>query len=164
MFSRIETIAEKKMAGKPASMSLIQNSTGSLWAGFMPKLKEIKNRVSSGLYSLQVYPDDYFRNFNPAASFTKWALTEVSSCDELPEGISSFLLPAGNYAVFIHKGDSTRFPQTLQLIFNEWLPVSGYLLDNRPHFELLGERYKNNDPESEEEVWIPIRQNPDTNE
>jgi AraC family transcriptional regulator len=29
-------------------------------------------------------------------------------------------------------------------------------LDDRPHFEVLGEKYKNNDPTSEKEIWIPI--------
>lgn len=38
-----------------------------------------------------------------------------------------------------------------------WLPASDYNLDNRPHFEVLGEKYKNNDPTSEEEIWIPIK-------
>jgi AraC family transcriptional regulator len=42
-------------------------------------------------------------------------------------------------------------------IFTRWLPASGYQLDNRPHFEILGDKYKNNDPESEEEIWIPVR-------
>jgi len=30
-------------------------------------------------------------------------------------------------------------------------------LDDRPHFEVLGDKYKNADPDSEEEIWIPIR-------
>jgi AraC family transcriptional regulator len=29
-------------------------------------------------------------------------------------------------------------------------------VDDRPHFEILGIRYRNNDPNSEEEIWIPI--------
>ncbi len=37
------------------------------------------------------------------------------------------------------------------------LPNSEYELENRPHFEVLGEKYKNNDPNSEEEIWIPIK-------
>ena len=32
-----------------------------------------------------------------------------------------------------------------------------YTLDDRPHFEILGEKYKNQDPDSEEELWIPIK-------
>jgi AraC family transcriptional regulator len=30
----------------------------------------------------------------------------------------------------------------------------------RPHMELLGEKYRNNDPHSEEEIWIPIEPKP----
>ncbi|MCB0855813.1 MAG: GyrI-like domain-containing protein, partial [Bacteroidetes bacterium] len=44
-----------------------------------------------------------------------------------------------------------------QYIFFECLPKSDYLLDNRPHFEVLGEKAKLNDPNSEEEIWVPIR-------
>jgi AraC family transcriptional regulator len=43
-----------------------------------------------------------------------------------------------------------------QHIFSEWLPNSDYRLADRAHFEVLGEKYKNNDPSSEEEIWIPI--------
>jgi AraC family transcriptional regulator len=34
---------------------------------------------------------------------------------------------------------------------------SAYDLDNRPHFEILGEKYKNESPDSEEELWIPVK-------
>jgi AraC family transcriptional regulator len=37
------------------------------------------------------------------------------------------------------------------------LPASEYVVDNRPHFEILGAQYKNNEPDSEEEIWIPIQ-------
>lgn len=32
-------------------------------------------------------------------------------------------------------------------------------MDDRAHFEVLGERYKNNDLSSEKEIWIPIKEN-----
>jgi len=38
------------------------------------------------------------------------------------------------------------------------VPSSDYELDNRPQFEILGQKYKNNDPSSEEEIWIPVKQ------
>lgn len=47
---------------------------------------------------------------------------------------------------------------TFGYIFGTWLPNSGYIMDDRPHFEILGAKYKNNDPESEEEIWIPIKE------
>ncbi|MFZ1515671.1 MAG: GyrI-like domain-containing protein, partial [Saprospiraceae bacterium] len=65
-------------------------------------------------------------------------------------------IPGGLYAVFYYKGLSTD-TAIFEYIFNTWLPNSEYGLDDRPHFEILGERYKNNDADSEEEIWIPIK-------
>ena len=53
----------------------------------------------------------------------------------------------------------SRVSKTFQYIFGTWMPDSGYKWDNRPQFEILGEKYKNNDPSSEEEIWIPIKPN-----
>jgi AraC family transcriptional regulator len=39
----------------------------------------------------------------------------------------------------------------------DWLPDSGFELDNRPHFAVMGEKYKRDDDASEEEIWIPVR-------
>jgi AraC family transcriptional regulator len=30
------------------------------------------------------------------------------------------------------------------------------VLDNRPHFEILGEKYKQGSTDAEEEIWIPV--------
>jgi AraC family transcriptional regulator len=71
--------------------------------------------------------------------------------------MQSFLLPGGLYAVFHYKGLPSEGAKTFQYIFGTWLPGSEYALDNRPHFEVLGERYNNNSPDSEEEIWIPVK-------
>ncbi len=147
-------IEEKKLAGKKMTMSLLENKTGELWKSFMLFRKEIKNNIGNNLYSMQVYDPFYFKNFNPATTFEKWATIEVSDFDNLPENFETFKLPAGLYAVFHHKGMSVEIFKT---IFTEWLPGSEFMLDNRPHFEILGEKYKNGDPDSEEEIWIPIK-------
>jgi len=122
----------------------------------MPRRKEIQNSIGPELYSLQVYGPSYFANFNPAMEFEKWAATQVSGFDLVPDGMETFTVAGGLYAVFIHKGSSTD-DSTFRYIFTNWLPQSDYLLDDRPHFEVLGEKYKNEDPNSEEEVWIPIK-------
>jgi AraC family transcriptional regulator len=88
--------------------------------------------------------------------FDKWATVEVSNFSYLPDEMESFVLDEGLYAVFNYKGLNTD-NRIFIYIFTEWLPDSNYLLDNRPHFEILGDKYKNNDPESEEEIWIPVQ-------
>ncbi len=158
MEPRIETLEEKKLIGKHLSMTYSNNRTFELWRSFMPRRKEIKNTVSTELISMQVYdPSFNFQNFDLNKSFEKWAAIEVRSFSEIPEGMEKFILPKGLYAVFIHKGAASTGAKTFQYIFGTWLPNSGYSLDNRPHFEILGEKYKNEDPDSEEEIWIPIK-------
>ncbi len=156
MSPRIEHLTEKKLVGQYLSMSLSQNKTGQLWGQFAPRIREIENRVSADKISLQVYPPSYFRNFKPGNEFVRWAAIEVKTLDKIPDGMCPLVLSAGLYAVFDYKGSSTD-NSIFQYIFSTWIPQSEYQLDDRPHFEVLGPNYRNNDPESEEEIWIPIR-------
>ncbi len=158
MNPEIKTLPEKKLIGKHVKMSLAENKTFELWKNFMPRRKEIKNNLTTELFSMQVYDASYnFKDFNLAATFEKWAAVEVSDFDTVPADMESYTLSSGLYAVFIYKGLASEGAGMFQYIFGTWLPASDYVLDNRPHFELLGEKYKNNDPDSEEEIWIPIK-------
>jgi AraC family transcriptional regulator len=67
-------------------------------------------------------------------------------------------IPEGLYAVFHYKGDQKNAADFFRKIYTEWLPNSGYVLDHRPQFEILGGKYKTNDPNSEEEIWIPVKE------
>ena len=155
MIPRIETLTEKKLIGKRLTMSLSTDKTFELWKSFMSRKKEITNSTNSDLYSLKVYNPLYFIDFNLQAAFEKWAAVEVASFSSIPFEMDPFNLKGGLYAVFTHQGSSLDH-STFQYIFNSWLPNSNYILDERPHFEILGEKYKNEDITSEEEIWIPI--------
>jgi AraC family transcriptional regulator len=154
---RIEILPEKKFVGKRIKMSFSNNQTHELWKSFMPSRREIKNNIGSDLYSVEVYEPLYFKNFNPEKEFDKWAVVEVTDFETVPEDMETLISPRGLYAVFLHKGAASKGPETYQYIFGTWLPASDFLLDNRPHFAVMGEKYKNDDPDSEEEVWIPVK-------
>lgn len=153
----IQTISPKKLIGLRLTMSFAHNRTADLWRSFMPRRKEIANTVGTDLYSLQVYKEDFFENFNPTAEFEKWALIEVSDFDTVPEGMETFVLSGGLHAVFHYKGNPANGAEVFRYILQDWLPQSDYQLDNRPHFEVLGEKYKNGSDDSEEEIWIPVK-------
>lgn len=157
MQPRIENLKEKKLVGKHLTMSIANNRTTELWKNFMSKRKEIIHSLSNDLISMQIYSSSYFQAFLPTNKFEKWAVVEVSNFENIPDNMETFTLKAGLYAVFEYKGFSGD-PSIFQYIFETWLPLSEYVLDDRPHFELLGEKYKNNDPNSEEEIWIPVKQ------
>ncbi|MEM1258055.1 MAG: GyrI-like domain-containing protein [Bacteroidota bacterium] len=157
MQPRIEVLPPKKLIGISLTMSLAHNLTGQLWRQFGPRIRDVQNRIWEDKISLQIYPPNYYANFSPATEFKKWALVEVHSFEHIPDGLQPFELEGGLYAVFDHKGSSND-SSIFQYIFSEWLPNSKYVVDDRPHFEVLGANYKNNDPNSEEEIWIPVRE------
>jgi AraC family transcriptional regulator len=157
MLPRIEILTEKKFIGRRLLMSFANNKTFELWRSFMQRRKEIRNSIGIELYSLEVYTHGFFNNFNPNTEFEKWAAVEVTDFDFIPEGMETLIVPGGLYAVFIHKGPASEGPRTYNYIFTEWLPNSEYLLDNLPHFAVMGEKYKQDEAGSEEEIWVPVK-------
>ncbi|MBP6523581.1 MAG: GyrI-like domain-containing protein [Saprospiraceae bacterium] len=154
--AKIEIIEEKKLIGNHQTLSISQYNIMPLWQGFGQRRKEIKNIVSNDLISMSVYKSGYFSNFSPTNSFEKWATVEVFDFDKVPSGMDTFILPKGLYAIFHYKGLNTDH-RIFEYIFKTWLPKSKYQLDDRPHFEVLGSKYKNNDPDSEEDIFVPIK-------
>lgn len=157
MEPRIEILREKKLIGNCLTMTFAANRTYELWSGFMPRRKEIR-AVNSDLISMQVYYRSFdFLHFDLNRPFEKWAAIEVADFSSVPEGMKTFILPEGLYAVFLHKGPASEGPATFGFIFGNWIPNSKYEVDDRPHFEILGSKYKHESPDSEEEIWIPVR-------
>ncbi len=157
MIPRIETINEKKLVGKRMTMCYADYRIGELWGSFMPRRKEITNTLTNDLISLVVYAPNHFIDFKPTNQFERWATVEVENFNNVPDELETYNLSSGLYAVFNYKGMSSGAAAFFQYIYSEWVPNSEYILDDRAHFEVLGEKYKNKDPSSEEEIWIPIK-------
>ncbi len=151
---RIEELSSIQLVGISRKMSYANDTTANLWGTFMPRRKEIKNCIANTFYSLQIYPTDFFQSFDIHKEFTKWAGLAVQDESDIPENMNVLTIPPGKYAVFTHVGPDTS---VFQQIYGVWIPNSEYTLDDRPHFELLGEDYKKGDPNSKEEIWIPIK-------
>lgn len=138
-------------------MSLVEDSTFDLWHGFMTNKKQISHQVGNDLYNLHVYSEHVtFFNFTENTVFTKWACVEVSNMDTVPEGMDVLMFEGGMYLVEEHNGPSFEVQKTYDRIFKEIIPFSNFSVDQRPHFEVLGEHYLGRDPNSKEDIWIPI--------
>ena len=156
MQPRIETINDKKLIGQRLKMSFADYRISELWGRFGSKRKEVTNILNDDLISLVVYQPTHFIDFKPTNEFERWATVEVANYNYVPPEMETFDLQGGLYAIFNYKGLNTD-NSIFQYILGTWLPNSDFKLDNRPHFEILGEKYRNNDPESEEEIYIPIK-------
>ncbi|SFW17202.1 AraC family transcriptional regulator [Sinomicrobium oceani] len=158
MTPKIKELQETKLIGKKVSMSFTENKTGELWRDFIPKRREIKNNINTSLYSVEVYSDaGFFEKFDPNKIFEKWAAVEVSDHITIPFEMEKLIIPGGLYAVFPYRGKGSGASEAYKFIYGTWIPGSVYTLDNRPHFALMGAKYRTEHPDSEEELWIPVR-------
>lgn len=121
----------------------------------MPEKYKIKNVATNELIAMQLFPNNI--NNEGADEYTIWATVEVHDFENIPNGILSYAIPSGDYAVFTLKGMNIQ--GLYEKIMTEWLPKSGYTIDDRPHFQIMGENYKNGSPDSEEDIYIPIKPN-----
>ena len=152
-------ISEKKLVGMRIKTSLFDNKIPELWQKFMPRMNEIQNDKNTGCYELHPYDLDFKpENFSEKMKFEKWAIVEVSNFDNVPEGMETHILKAGQYAVFIHKGLMSKVQMSFDYVYGTWLPNSEFELDTRDDFERYGEKYFcPENSESETEIWIPIK-------
>jgi AraC family transcriptional regulator len=154
----ILNVAPKLLIGHSRIMSFANDQTLALWQGFGPVVKNIQHRADSNRISMTIYPASHpFTNPDPHMDFEKWAAVEVSSLHNQPPGMQTHKLDGGLYAMFIHKGPASAFPQLLDYIFGTWFPASGYAPDQREYFEVMGPNYHPADAAATEEIYIPIR-------
>jgi AraC family transcriptional regulator len=126
-----------------------------LWDVFLPVEEKIKNRIHPDTGYGVCYPVEEPGSNN---AFEYIAAVEVSSLDEIPQGMVGRTIPAQHYAVFSHKGSVDNIPQTYQAIYAVWQPKSGYELVKAPDFEYYDERFNPDKPEASElDIYIPVK-------
>ena len=149
-----------KLVGIGERMSLVKDSTVRLWRTLMPRRNEIVNRVTSSYISMRVYSKPGMpanEMFAPDTEFDKWSAVEVADHGSIPEGMHAYSLAGGMYAIFVHTGLASKFPDTMRYIFDTWLPQSGYMLGDREQFEVIPEGWSPSDEQAREDIFLPIR-------
>jgi AraC family transcriptional regulator len=126
-----------RLAALEQTMSFRNNLTPELWTRFSMICRRFPDCFSGVRYSVASYPPDFFSAFHQDRAFNKWAAAALT-INVMPTAELSWLeIPAGRYAVFEYHGPAADAAPFFKVIFNEWLPQSGYRLDSRPHFERM---------------------------
>ncbi|MDN3493107.1 GyrI-like domain-containing protein [Winogradskyella bathintestinalis] len=153
MNPEIKQCSEKKLIGISSSINKNEHhKIAQLWKQFMTRMRAIIDTDYKEKIAIQVFPKH--TNAQNISEYTIWASMDVSNFDAIPKEFELFTIPEGKYAVFIHRGMNAS--ETYQKIMTEWLPNSGYEIDNRPHYQVMGEKYKNGSPDSVEDFYVPI--------
>ena len=154
---KIIELPPTELTGLRIKTSTAKNETRSLWERFQKMLITAKVSPEIEKYSVQVFDaDTTISNMNPHTEFEKWAAVASKHFSEVPKAMETISI-SGKYAVFMHKGLPSDFPKTAAFIFGEWMPKSGFRVDQRPHFEIMPVGYSPFDSTAEEEIWVPIK-------
>ena len=147
-----------KLIGVSETTSLSGAGTPALWRSFGPRIQEIDRRADDWRYALRIYPADLsLANLTPDTRYTEWAAVAVKDDAEVPAGLDTLHLTGGLYARCLHRGLPGEIGDTVNYLFGQWLPTSGYDVDNsRPHFERMAPDYRPDDPEAQEEMYVPL--------
>jgi AraC family transcriptional regulator len=126
-----------------------------LWNDYMKRRGTIENRVSPTEYGVVICLGEKDHKSHPD-EMLYIAGTAVTGAKHIPEGMVHARVPAGEYAVFTHKGPVENITHTVNFIYASWLPKSGRKLRNAPHLEVYDQRFKLGQPDSELEVCVPL--------
>ncbi len=122
----------------------------ALWQQFAPHINATEQQVGEVCYGLIHGNDD--EGFEYMAAF------DVSSADGLPEGFTTYTIPAQQYAVFPHDGHVSELHKTIDYIFHEWVPKSGLELTGQPDFyERYGPAFDPIAGRGDLDLWVPIK-------
>jgi len=124
-----------------------------LWKNFAPYIDNIPCQVGQAAYGLCVKSSG-----SSNANFYYMAGCEVSEFVNLPAELSPFIVSAHKYAVFSHDTHVSKIRETIDYIFDTWLPESGKQHNAQAiqFFERYAEDFDPNVGIGRTEIWLPI--------
>jgi AraC family transcriptional regulator len=128
---------------------------GPLWERFIPRATEIRRRAGEEMYGV-IYARPKAQRAHPDELMYLSGVA-VSDVGELPDGMVSRTIPAGTFAVFVHRGPIQGIRETVREIYRDWLPQSSYEHAEIADVELYDHRFCLDSPDSEMEYWISVK-------
>jgi AraC family transcriptional regulator len=123
----------------------------SQWQRFHQVAEDIPHRIGKVAYGVCCNGDD-------AGNFDYIAGVEVADFSDLPRPFFRVRIPEQRYAVFTHREHISTIRRTINTVWNQWLPASGFKLADAPNFERYDENFDPVTGNGGFEIWIPVRE------
>lgn len=121
------------------------------WKRFHARLGEVEGRVDPAEFGL-VYAAD---GAGPGFEYVTGVMVDEAAA--LPDGFVERRPPVRDFAVFTHRGPVSALASTLNAIFGEWLPGSGYRVGGDPQCtEVYGPDFDPKTLTGDIDVYIPV--------
>jgi len=124
-----------------------------LWKKFAPYIGHISHQLGAIAYGLCVHSSE-----SSNGHFYYMAGCEVSEFLNLPAALSPLIVPAHKYAVFTHESHISKIRETIDYVFDKWLPQSGkqHNAQSIHFFERYTEEFNPESGFGGTEIWLPI--------
>ncbi len=135
-----------------------KNVIGKAWSDFKSRFNEIENVMNP---SVAYGYEDYSKDFDiEKLHFYYMAGIEVSSVENIPEGMCAKCQKPSLYAVFTVEGCNANgeIGKAFRYIYDEWLPNSefAYNMECCGDFEFYGDEWNCTNPDGRMYIYIPI--------
>ena len=119
------------------------------WKRFAPQLDKVPGQIGKASYGI-------CWNNKPNSVFDYLSGVEVAGSAKLAAEFQRIALPARRYAVFTHDGHVSALPQTIDAIWEKWVPECGLKIAQAPCFERYTEDFDPQRGRGGTEIWIPL--------
>jgi AraC family transcriptional regulator len=131
------------------------NNIPAHWERFAKHIGKVPHEVGRAAYGVG------FNFVKTPFGFDYMCAVEISAAGQLPGDFTTAEIPAQRYAIFRHDGHVSRIRDTIDAIWNKWLPNSGHrAVVGQPEKPYMIERYGEGfDPQAgmgDLELWIPL--------
>lgn len=145
-----------------------ENTIPKIWGKFFLEIDKIQNKVGKNCYGVAFNMEIKSEVSNEITTksieeFDEMVCVEVSSFDNVPEGMITKTISPQKYLVFTYKGNPSAedFPRkiakTYDYLYGTLLPATEFQVDKEFNFELYNDNFKMNDDNSKFDIYIPIK-------
>lgn len=128
-----------------------------LWDKFNQRIQEVETNEPKASYGLCGLPERHGEKGLRPDELLYLAAVQVDLDSAVPSGMKRWVVPAGMFAKFTHRGIITRIGETMGFIYGKWFPASDYERGRGPEFERYDHRFNSHSETSEMDVYIPLR-------
>ena len=119
------------------------------WESFVPHIGKVPGQMGNVAYGI-------CWNNRPGHGFDYLSGVEVKHAAKLPAEFATVRLPAREYAVFTHRDHVSTIGNTIDKIWNSWVPQAGLNVASAPCFERYTEEFNPQTGMGGMEIWIPL--------
>lgn len=150
MSPRIETAGPLLVAGLNERYTHATSAAiPSQWQRFLPFIGHVPGQVGKVAYGV-------FYNADDSGHMDYLTGVELRDFSDLPKEFARLRVAEHLYAMFRHDGHVSAIRGTMNAIWNQWLPQSGYRAADAPGLERYDETFDPQTGLGGFEIWIPI--------